>query len=55
MKTVENLSGLGEEFGGGVPDPSRAVPQHHSTRRFGETSAGSLAQNALGEGGEGRE
>src|SRR5438094_6083863 len=48
MKAIENLSGLREQFGSRVPNPGRAIAQHHLTQGFGETAAAGLALYARG-------
>src|SRR5215469_7142503 len=48
---IENLSGLGKQFLSRVPDPGRAIAQHHATGGLGETSPRGFAQNTLGEVG----
>jgi len=45
---IENLRGLGEQFPGGVPDPSRSIAQRHATGGLREVSPGGFAQYALG-------
>jgi hypothetical protein len=51
VKTVQDLNGLREQFRSGVPDPGRAIAQHHATGRLVETSTRGFAQYALGEVG----
>src|SRR5207237_8602280 len=48
MKAIENLSGWREQFGSRVPNPGRAIAQHHLTQGFGETAAAGLARYARG-------
>src|SRR5207249_6381962 len=48
MKAIENLSGWREQFGSRVPNPGRAIAQHHLTQGFGETAAAGLALYARG-------
>jgi len=51
VEPIENLSGLGKQFPGGVPDPGRAITQHHATGSLGEASPRCFPQYALGEVG----
>src|ERR1022692_1433496 len=46
---IENLCSLGEQFPGGVPNPSRAIAQHHAMGSLREASPRCFAQYALGE------
>ena len=38
VESIEDLSGLGEQFPGGVPNPGSAIAKHHATRCFGEAA-----------------
>ena len=40
---------MGKQFPGRVPDPGRAIAQHHAASSFGETAPRGFAQHSLGE------
>src|SRR5258708_15583726 len=53
MEAIQYLNGVGKQFRGGVPDPGRAIPQHHATCRLTEASAGCFPGFAPGPSGHG--
>jgi hypothetical protein len=45
---IQDLSGLWEQFPGGVPDPARTIAQHYTPGSCRETSPCGFAQHTLG-------